>query len=103
MLPGVVDHDLDLFGGAVNRIQELGFKRVEIALQPPVIPLLMEEMRGAGAACAGMSSFGPTVYAVTDSRASALLHAGEAFLDEHGGGSAWVTAPRNSGAAVRVA
>ena len=103
MLPGVVDHDLDLFGQAVNRIQGLGFKRVEVGLQPPVIPLLMEELRSAGAACAGMSSFGPTVYAVTDTGAPGILSAAEGFLEEHGGGGAWISAPRNTGAGVRVA
>ena len=102
MLPGVVDHDLDLFGRSVNRIQELGFKRVEIGLRPPVIPRLMAELREAGAACAGMSSFGPTVYAVTDSDAPALLRSAEEFLEGHGGGEAWISAPRNTGAAVRV-
>ncbi|HMA04586.1 MAG TPA: beta-ribofuranosylaminobenzene 5'-phosphate synthase [Methanomicrobiales archaeon] len=102
MLPGVVDRDLDLFGRSVNRIQELGFKRVEIGLQPAVIPRLMEEMRAAGAACAGMSSFGPTVYAVTDSDGPAILRAAEKFLGEHGGGDAWISAPRNTGAAVRT-
>lgn len=102
MLPGVVDHDLDLFGRAVNRIQDLGFKRVEIALQPAVIPLLIDEMRRAGAACAGMSSFGPTVYAVTDGGAPGILRAAVDFMEEHGGGEAWVSAPRNTGARVRV-
>jgi beta-ribofuranosylaminobenzene 5'-phosphate synthase len=102
MLPGVVDHDLDLFGSAVNRIQDLGFKRVEISLQPPEIPRLIEEMRRAGAACAGMSSFGPTVYAITDSDASGILRAAEEFMREHDGGEAWISAPRNTGAMVRV-
>jgi beta-ribofuranosylaminobenzene 5'-phosphate synthase len=102
MLPGVVDHDLGLFGSAVNRIQDLGFKRVEISLQPPEIPLLIREMRSAGAACAGMSSFGPTVYAVTDSDASGILRAAEEFMMEHNGGEAWISAPRNTGAMVRV-
>jgi beta-ribofuranosylaminobenzene 5'-phosphate synthase len=102
MLPGVVDQDLDLFGRAVNRIQDLGFKRVEIALQPPVIPLLLDELRRAGAACAGMSSFGPTVYAITDTGAAEVLRAVEGFLADHGGGEAWISAPRNTGAMVRV-
>jgi beta-ribofuranosylaminobenzene 5'-phosphate synthase len=102
MLPGVVDQDLDLFGRSVNRIQDLGFKRVEIALQPPVIPLLLDELRRAGAACAGMSSFGPTVYAITDTGAAEVLRAVEGFLADHGGGEAWISAPRNTGAMVRV-
>jgi beta-ribofuranosylaminobenzene 5'-phosphate synthase len=102
MLPGVVDQDLDLFGKAVNRIQELGFKRVEIGLQPPVIPHLIGQLREAGAACAGMSSFGPTVYAITDSQASSLLRAAEEVMEEEGGGEAWISAPRNTGARVRI-
>jgi beta-ribofuranosylaminobenzene 5'-phosphate synthase len=86
----------------VNRIQDLGFKRVEISLQPPEIPRLIGEMRGAGAACAGMSSFGPTVFAVTDSGAPGILRAAEEFMEEHSGGEAWISAPRNAGAMVRV-
>jgi beta-ribofuranosylaminobenzene 5'-phosphate synthase len=102
MLPGVVDGDLGLFAAAVNRIQNLGFKKVEHSLQPPEIRLLMEEMRDAGAPCAGMSSFGPTVYAITDSGAPAILRAAERFMGGHGGGEAWISPPRNTGAGVRV-
>jgi beta-ribofuranosylaminobenzene 5'-phosphate synthase len=102
MLPGVVDHDLDLFGRAVNRIQDLGFKRVEVGLQPAAIRLLMEEMRRAGAACSGLSSFGPAVFAVTDTGAPEISRAAGAFMEEHGGGKAWVSAPRNTGAGVRI-
>jgi beta-ribofuranosylaminobenzene 5'-phosphate synthase len=102
MLPGVVDGDLDLFALAVNRIQDLGFKKVEHSLQPPGIRLLMKEMREAGAPCAGMSSFGPTVYAITDSGAAGILRAAERFLEGHGGGETWISPPRNTGAGVRV-
>ena len=102
MLPGVVDRDLGLFARAVNRIQDLGFKRVEHSLQPPETRLLMEEMLDAGAPCAGMSSFGPTVYAITDAGAAGVLRAAERFMAGHGGGEAWISPPRNTGAGVRV-
>lgn len=65
LLPSVVEEDLDTFGRAVNAIQEVGFKKRELDLQP-VARDLMGIMRDAGAPCAGMSSFGPTVYAVTN-------------------------------------
>ena len=68
MVPSLVDHNLDEFGAAVNRVQELGFKKVEVMLQHPMVRRLMEEMREAGAACAGLSSFGPTVYAIADTQ-----------------------------------
>ena len=35
MLPGIVERDLDLFGSSINTIQGLGFKKVELSLQPP--------------------------------------------------------------------
>lgn len=67
LLPGVMEHDLDLFGAAVNRIQEIGFKRIERERQPLHLRELESCLRNAGAACAGMSSFGPVVYAVSGS------------------------------------
>jgi beta-ribofuranosylaminobenzene 5'-phosphate synthase len=66
MLPGIVEHDIELFGAAVNRIQELGFKRLEISRQPPLVPALIAGLKEAGAPCAGMSSFGPAVFAITE-------------------------------------
>ncbi len=59
MIPGLVEHDLDLFGSAINRTQSLGFKKVEVGLQHPVISSLLEATVQAGAAGAGLSSFGP--------------------------------------------
>lgn len=58
MLPGIVERDLDLFGSSINAVQSLGFKKVELGLQPPEVTGLLNVMRSAGAAGAGMSSFG---------------------------------------------
>ncbi|HPE62777.1 MAG TPA: beta-ribofuranosylaminobenzene 5'-phosphate synthase [Methanothrix sp.] len=102
MMPSVMAGDLDSFGNAVNRVQELGFKKVEVGLQHPLVRSLMEEMRAAGAAGAGLSSFGPTVYAVADSGARNIESAAmEAMRDV--GGEVVVTRSRNSGARMRSA
>ena len=53
MLPGLAERDLDLFGTSVNAIQELGFKKVELAIQPREVTGLLDTMRAAGAAGAG--------------------------------------------------
>ena len=100
MLPGIVEHDLDLFGAAVNRIQELGFKHVELARQDAVVPALMAGLRDAGAACAGMSSFGPAVYAISDAPLSDLESAARELLR---GQAARIVRTRgdNTGAHVR--
>ena len=103
MLPGIVERDLDLFGSSVNAIQSLGFKKVELSLQPPAVTGLVNAMRVAGAAGAGMSSFGPTVYAVGDTDMQGIEQAAQSFMQEHGGGTTLVTSARNSGASVRVA
>ena len=103
MLPGIVEHDLDLFGSSVNAIQNLGFKRVEHSLQPKEIAGLLNAMRSAGAAGAGMSSFGPTLYAVCDTGIRDVEGAAQSFMDGGCGGRTLVTSARNTGAAVRVA
>lgn len=100
MLPALVEHDLDRFGSAVNRIQEIGFKRVEIARQAPVIPQLLASLRDAGAAGAGMSSFGPVVFAITDTGIDDLQRAARAVMSATGGDVVF-TGGRNSGALIR--
>lgn len=102
LLPGIQDHDLDLFGRSVNRLQELGFKKVEQSIQHPRTAALMGAMCAAGAACAGLSSFGPTVFAVTDTGAAAVGAAAREVLAGTGG-EVVVTRACNSGARIRAA
>jgi beta-ribofuranosylaminobenzene 5'-phosphate synthase len=101
MLPALAERDLDAFGASVNQIQGLGFKRVEIARQAPRIPRLLEALREAGAACAGMSSFGPAVYAITDSDADSLQSAAREAISP-AGGEVILTVGRNQGAVIRL-
>ena len=101
MIPGLVEHDLDLFGSAINRTQSLGFKKVEVGLQHPVVSSLLEATVQAGAAGAGLSSFGPTVYAVGDSGMQDVARAAREVLGDRGG-AVLLTRARNSGASVRA-
>ena len=99
MIPGLIEHDLDLFGSAINRTQHIGFKRVEVAMQHPIIPVLLDALIEAGAAGAGLSSFGPTVYAIGDTDMQGVTRAAMEVLD--GQGSVRLTRARNSGAVIR--
>jgi len=63
LLPALVEEDVATFGRSINSIQELGFKKKEVELQPRSREL-MTALRDGGADGAGMSSFGPTVYAL---------------------------------------
>lgn len=103
MLPGIASHDLDLFGSALNTVQGLGFKKVELSIQLPQVIGLLDVLREAGAAGAGLSSFGPAVYAVGDTGMTGIEHAAQKFMRESGGGTTLITAARNSGAVVRIA
>jgi beta-ribofuranosylaminobenzene 5'-phosphate synthase len=103
MLPGIVEHDIDLFGSSVNAVQSLGFKKVELGLQPPEVAGLLTVMRDAGAAGAGMSSFGPTVYAISDTGAADIERAAQSCMQANCGGTTLITSVRNTGAMIRVA
>ena len=101
MLPSLVEGSLDDFGAAVNRVQEIGFKKVEVMLQHPVVHRLMDAMREAGAACAGLSSFGPTVYAITDTQGRDIEAAAREAM-RGVSGEVLITRARNEGARVRM-
>ena len=103
MLPGIVEQDLELFGSSINAVQHFGFKKVELGFQPPQVSGLLDVLKGAGAAGAGLSSFGPTVYAIGDTDMNAIGQAAQSFMKESGGGTTLITSARNSGAVVRVA
>ncbi|MDD1712985.1 MAG: chorismate pyruvate-lyase family protein [Methanoregulaceae archaeon] len=102
LLPSLVEHDLDLFAASVNRIQQLGFKRAEIDTQSPVIRETLAMLSDSGAPAAGMSSFGPALYAIGDGDMSSVEDAARRFLDEQGGGTVIRSGGRNFGAVFRV-
>jgi beta-ribofuranosylaminobenzene 5'-phosphate synthase len=102
MVPSLIEENLDDFGAAINRVQEIGFKKVEVMLQHPVVHRLMAEMREAGAACAGLSSFGPAVYAITDTGSRDIESSALEVMKEVGG-EVLITRARNEGARVRMA
>jgi len=71
MLPAVAEGDLDEFGEAVFSVQRVGFKRREVEMYGDLIRSVIEDVSEITKAV-GMSSTGPTVYAVTDSDAKGL-------------------------------
>lgn len=65
LLPALVEKDLSVFGDALNDIQNTGFKRIELSLQPPSIKDVLKRCQ-KNSYGAGLSSFGPTIYCLTD-------------------------------------
>jgi len=97
MLPAVVERDIESFGQSIDRIQMLGFKRRELELQP-FCARLVQFMKDNGAFGAGMSSFGPAVYGITDG--TQLHTAVQHYLDETIGGQVHAVRARNRGAHI---
>lgn len=98
MLPAVVEHDIESFGRSINRVQTIGFKRRELELQP-FCAHLVQFMRENGAIGAGMSSFGPVVYGITDGKR--LLKAVRSYLDDTIGGKVRAVKAQNTGAYIQ--
>jgi beta-ribofuranosylaminobenzene 5'-phosphate synthase len=98
MLPAVVERDIESFGRSIDRVQMVGFKRRELELQP-FCARLVQFMRDNGALGAGMSSFGPAVYGITDGKR--LQPAVQRYLDETIGGEVHAVKAQNIGARVR--
>ena len=73
LLPALVEHDLEEFGGALTRIQQLvgdAFAEVQGGRFHPRAGALVEALLRDGAAGAGQSSWGPAVYGIVGSEAS---------------------------------
>lgn len=101
MLPALMEEDMVSFGDAVNRIQEVGFKQREVALQQREVTQCMHIMREAGACGAGMSSFGPTVFCVAE-ESEKVKDAVSEYLTSTIGGEVFVTRASNTGAKTIV-
>ena len=73
LLPALVEYDLEEFGGALTRIQQLvgdAFAEVQGGRFHPRAGPLVEALLREGAAGAGQSSWGPAVYGLAGSEAS---------------------------------
>ena len=100
MMPAVVEKDITAFGDSINEIQNVGFKKIELELQHHLINELIDNMRSAGAAGVGMSSFGPTVYAITDTDEKNISKVAKNTMKEIGG-QVIVTKAQNNGAIIK--
>ena len=102
LLPALVEHELEEFGAALTRIQELvgdSFASTQGGRFHPRAAPLVEALLRFGAAGAGQSSWGPTVYGVVGSEAAGRELA-RRMQDEVGEGSVDVVAFDNRGARV---
>ena len=103
LLPALVERDVEEFGAALTRVQQLvgdSFAAVQGGRFHPRSSGLVEALLDAGAAGAGQSSWGPAVYGIAGSEAAARELAGRMAGELDGGGSVEVVAFDNGGAAA---
>jgi beta-ribofuranosylaminobenzene 5'-phosphate synthase len=62
LLPAIVQRDLEPFGEAVDLIQNMAWKEVEIEKQDPVVRMTMNFLWDNGAHGVGLSSWGPAIF-----------------------------------------
>jgi len=106
LLPGVAEADVDGFGAAVARLSRLNgawYAEEQGGVYRPPAGTIVETLGASDAvAGAGQSSWGPTVYGVTDAaEEDAAAAAGERALAAAGvEGTVTTVAPRDEGATV---
>ncbi|MCL2687954.1 MAG: beta-ribofuranosylaminobenzene 5'-phosphate synthase [Methanobrevibacter sp.] len=84
LIPYLLEKNIKPFGETINKIQNIGFKKIEVNLQQDKIKNLMEKMREFGAYGVGMSSFGPAIYGIVDKNNSNVLKSVKKFLGDEG-------------------
>ncbi|RMF91554.1 MAG: hypothetical protein D6733_00820 [Methanobacteriota archaeon] len=64
-LPAVLEKDISAFGESINEMQDVGFKKIEVRLQTQPVRDILKRCQKVSYG-AGLSSFGPAIYAVVD-------------------------------------
>jgi beta-ribofuranosylaminobenzene 5'-phosphate synthase len=101
IIPGIIKNDLVCFGEGLKRIQNIGFKKIEIGLQHEIVKDLLKFFEEYGLKAYGMSSFGPSVVGIveSDSEAENLLREVQKN-QKNGGGHIYICKPNNTGAKI---
>lgn len=99
VIPGLLKSDLSCFGEGLRRIQNIGFKKIEINLQHDIVKSLLKFFEEDGVQAYAMSSFGPSVIGITENEdeAKKLKKKVQKKL-KHIGGHIYVCKPNNCGA-----
>jgi beta-ribofuranosylaminobenzene 5'-phosphate synthase len=100
VLPAVVEEDLEGFSEGLEAMQRLGWKKVQFSRQNQVVHDTIAEMRRLGLKAVGMSSWGPTLFGITqgsDAEVRAIAAGLEQFGTARGGIRVIPTKPATHG------
>ncbi len=102
MMPAVIEHDIISFGGVINELQYLGFKKIEVKLQKNMVKELLKALQNVS--YSGLSSFGPTIYSICDGKEDIqkVVETSQEFFDKNGvEGNILITKGNNEGFKIK--
>jgi beta-ribofuranosylaminobenzene 5'-phosphate synthase len=98
MVPAIFEADLHSFCDAINQIQTFGWKRVEIDAQGAVLQSTIDFLLKNGALGAGVSSWGPAIFAFSETMDELYQHTKHFLRSNHG--NCFITKADNFGASI---
>ncbi|MFX1237123.1 MAG: beta-ribofuranosylaminobenzene 5'-phosphate synthase [Promethearchaeota archaeon] len=103
IVPGIIKNNLACFGEGLKRIQQIGFKKIEISLQHDIVKNLLAFLEEYGVKGYAMSSFGPSIIGITESdeEAEKLSNAVKEHL-KYDGEHIYISKPNNTGAKFEI-
>ncbi|MHA1893638.1 MAG: beta-ribofuranosylaminobenzene 5'-phosphate synthase [Candidatus Helarchaeota archaeon] len=102
ILPSIALKSIESFGEGLTKLQQIGFKKLEVDLQPELIKDLMKFYLDNGAYGTGISSFGSVTYGLVHGSGNAkrLKKKVEDFLKNREGGTVFTTNSNNTGFSI---
>ncbi|MGB9597152.1 MAG: beta-ribofuranosylaminobenzene 5'-phosphate synthase [Candidatus Poribacteria bacterium] len=100
LLPAVVQKDIVSFGEAIDLIQNIGWKKVEIEKQDEIVRQMMAFLRENGGYGVGLSSWGPAIFCFGKDLIKLMKKTNNYLIENHIGGYCFITHANNSGATV---
>ena len=100
LLPALVQRALEPFGEAVDHIQNIAWKKVEVAEQDPIVRTTMAFLRANGAHGVGLSSWGPAIFCFGEDLRELEVRTRAFLTNTDAGGTCFLTRANNAGAEV---
>jgi beta-ribofuranosylaminobenzene 5'-phosphate synthase len=73
IVPAALEEDFDHFRQSLMNLQQMGFKRREIAAQSDEVRAVLGRLRNTTPYAVGLSSMGPAIFVVGNAREDAIL------------------------------
>jgi len=101
LLPALLEEDIFGFGEAINRIQEIGWKKIEVDVQGAILKKTIEFLQNNGAIGVGLSSWGPALYVFGEDLERLQKKTSQFLSSLPNGGMCFITKANNVGAEVK--